>query len=145
MFLSIRTQSCSVWFDIWHCNEAALTSLPQQWYWCACWFQGMETESGWIPLSKREASFSRRPSPLMQVMTGVEEEEEGEEMMWRAPNLASQVTIDFQDSAPPAPLTREEEQEGEEDQLVMKMMTKNCESAWWEVVIRKLAFFFFFY
>ena len=105
-------------------------------------FQGLETEFGWIPLSKKEPTSSRHPSPRMEVMTGVEvvevegmtgaEEEvevEGEEITWSPLNSASPVKTDFQRLILRAPLIEEEEEEDIRGQLVMKMMTKNCESA----------------
>lgn len=74
---------------------------------------------------------------MEEVVEGEEEEVvvvEGEEKMWRAPTLVSQVKTDFQLLILPAPLTGEaggEEEEGQrEEQLVMKTTTKNCESLW---------------
>lgn len=90
------------------------------------WFQGMETEFGWTPPSKKEAISSLHPS-LMEVMTGAEEVE-GEEITWKPPTSASPMKTDFQHSAPRAPLTGEEEEADSRWQVVMKMMTKNCES-----------------
>lgn len=109
------------------CNAFSINWLTD--FCCVCgWCQCLETEFGWILPSKRGLISSLHPSPLMKVMTGAKEETR------KPPTSVSVPKTDFQPSAPPPPLTGEEEGEDSRWRWWMKTTTGSCKSQLHEVL-----------